>query len=106
MNTPILDFTGRYEKSSALRFHMPGHTGKPFLGFEGADITEITGADSLYECEGIIAQSERNASSLFGCRTFYSTEGSSQCISGITLAPRIFILATFGASFAMSTSPM
>ena len=44
------------------------------------DITEIAGADSLYEAEGIIAQSEANASLLFGCKTYYSTEGASQCI--------------------------
>lgn len=80
MNTPIADFTGRYGKSGALRFHMPGHKGRAFLGCEGIDLTEITGADSLYEAEGIIAKSEANASSLFNCPTFYSAEGSSQCI--------------------------
>ncbi len=59
---------------------MPGHKGKAFLGPESLDITEIDGADSLYCADGIIAQSEANASALFGCRTLYSTEGSSQCI--------------------------
>ena len=59
---------------------MPGHKGTDFLGFEEKDITEIDGADSLYEADGIINESEKNASSLFGCNTFYSTEGSSQCI--------------------------
>ena len=59
---------------------MPGHKGVGPLGCEQLDITEISGADSLYEADGIIAQSERNASALFGCPTFYSTEGSSQCI--------------------------
>ena len=60
---------------------MPGHKGKPFLGCEAADITEIAGADALYEADGIIAESEKNAAALFGSgRTLYSTEGSSQCI--------------------------
>ena len=59
---------------------MPGHKGASRLGFEPLDITEIQGADSLYEAGGIIANSEANASRLFGCRTFYSAEGSSQCI--------------------------
>ncbi len=59
---------------------MPGHKGIGPLGCEHLDLTEITGADSLYEAEGIIAESEHNASALFGCPTFYSTEGSSQCI--------------------------
>ena len=80
MDTPICDFVRRYADSDTLRLHMPGHKGKSFLGMEHLDITEICGADSLYEAEGIIARSEANASRLFGCRTLYSTEGSSQCI--------------------------
>ena len=80
MDTPICDFVRRYVQSNALRLHMPGHKGRTFLGPENLDITEMDGADSLYEAEGIIRQSEENASSLFGCPTFYSTEGSSQCI--------------------------
>jgi len=63
-----------------LRLHMPGHKGAAFLGMESLDITEIQGADSLYEADGIIARSEANAAALFGCRTLYSAEGSSQCI--------------------------
>jgi len=80
MNTPICDFVRRYAASKALRAHMPGHKGQGSLGVEALDITEISGADSLYEASGIIAESERNASTLFGCPTWYSTEGSSQCI--------------------------
>lgn len=81
MNTPIVDFVGRYAASGTARLHMPGHKGKPFLGCEALDITEIQGADALYEAEGIIAESEANAAALFGAgRTLYSTEGSSQCI--------------------------
>mgnify|MGYP000799776666 CR=1 FL=1 len=81
MNTPIADFVGRYTASGTARLHMPGHKGKPFLGCEALDITEIQGADALYEAEGIIAESEANAAALFGAgRTLYSTEGSSQCI--------------------------
>ncbi len=80
MNTPIYDFVKAYAASDAKRMHMPGHKGVPFLGCERLDITEIDGADSLYEASGIIKASEDNASSLFECSTFYSTEGSSQCI--------------------------
>ena len=80
MDTPICDFVQKYAVSDTLRLHMPGHKGQGSLGVEQLDITEIAGADSLYEADGIIAQSERNASWLFGCPTFYSTEGSSQCI--------------------------
>lgn len=80
MDTPICDFVRKYAEENFLRLHMPGHKGVSHLGFEHLDITEISGADSLYEADGIIAQSEANAGELFGCRTFYSTEGSSQCI--------------------------
>ena len=80
METPICDFVRRYAESGALRLHMPGHKGRGALGVEHLDITEIDGADSLYEADGIIRQSEKNAGSLFGAETFYSTEGSSQCI--------------------------
>ena len=80
MDTPICDFVRKYAESEAIRLHMPGHKGKNQLGVESMDITEIDGADSLYEASGIIRQSEENVSRLFGCPTFYSTEGSSQCI--------------------------
>ena len=81
METPIADFARRYADSGMIRAHMPGHKGKPFLGCETLDITEIQGADSLYEAEGIIRRSESYAGELFGSgRTVYSTEGSSQCI--------------------------
>ena len=81
MDSPIADFLRSYAASDTARFHMPGHKGRGPLGCEALDITEIHGADSLYEAEGIIAQSEKNAAALFGTgRTLYSTEGSSQCI--------------------------
>ena len=80
MDTPICNFVREYAQSSTCRLHTPGHKGAGCLGMDHLDITEIQGADSLYEAEGIIAESEANASDLFGCRTFYSTEGSSQCI--------------------------
>lgn len=81
MNTPIFDFVERYQSQQTTRFHMPGHKGTSFLGCEQLDITEVKGADALYEAEGIIAESERNAAALFGSqRTCFSAEGSSQCI--------------------------
>ena len=81
MKTPICDFVRDYRQGDWVRFHMPGHKGKPFLGMEAMDLTEIAGADELYHPEGIIAESEGNASALFGSRsTCYGTEGSSQCI--------------------------
>ncbi|MBP3587985.1 MAG: aminotransferase class V-fold PLP-dependent enzyme [Clostridia bacterium] len=80
MKTPICDFCRQYVESSPLRLHMPGHKGVSLLGIEPLDLTEIDGADSLYEAEGIIRESEQNAGQLFGAQTFYSTEGSSLSI--------------------------
>ncbi|MBE6007916.1 MAG: aminotransferase class V-fold PLP-dependent enzyme [Lachnospiraceae bacterium] len=81
ISTPIADFVKDYAGRGGVRLHMPGHKGKGSFGFEKFDITEINGADALYEAEGIIAESEKNASMLFGtAKTVYSTEGSSQCI--------------------------
>lgn len=62
-----------------LRLHMPGHNGEA-----PHDITEIAGADSLYETDssrGIIAHSEAIAAKLFGAeRTCYSAGGSTLAI--------------------------
>lgn len=81
METPIWDFVTNYVQNGPARFHMPGHKGTSFLGCEPYDITEVSGADALYEADGIIAASEANATQLFGTgRTVYSAEGSSQCI--------------------------
>ncbi|MBQ1222859.1 MAG: aminotransferase class V-fold PLP-dependent enzyme [Oscillospiraceae bacterium] len=80
VSTPIWDFVKAYAEDKKTRAHMPGHKGEGELGFEKYDITEFSGADSLLNPEGIIAESEKNASELFGCRTLYSTEGSSHCI--------------------------
>ena len=80
ISTPICDFARDYAERNPARFHMPGHKGKGFLGCEDRDLTEIEGADDLYHPAGIIAESEANASKLFGWPTVYSTEGSSLCI--------------------------
>ena len=85
MNTPICDFVARYADEQKMRLHMPGHKGRDdfFKGRSPAslDITEIDGADVLYHADGIIRQSEQNASKLFdSAKTLYSTEGSSLSI--------------------------
>lgn len=80
MKTPIVSFLKSYQEKSPVRMHMPGHKGAGILGFEEMDLTEIHGADELFAAEGIIKESEQNASSLFGCPTYYSTQGSTLCI--------------------------
>lgn len=87
MNTPIFDFVSKYSEAGFSRFHMPGHKGKGFLS-EQYDITEIKGADSLFEANGIINESEKNVTKLFGTqKTLYSTQGSTLSIQTmLTLA--------------------
>ncbi len=85
ITTPILDFVRRYAESGVARLHMPGHKGAGPLGCEALDITEIDGADELYAPGGIIAESERNASALFGADTYYSCEGSSLAIRAMLM---------------------
>ena len=99
MNTPICDFIRRYTGEDILRLHMPGHKGVPLLGWESWDITEVEGADGLYEAEGIILESEENAGQLFGARTLYSTEGSSQCIRAM-----VYLAALYARSCGEKTA--
>ena len=79
MNTPILDFVNRYKQSNPIRFHMPAHKGE--IQGTQMDITEIDGADSLFDAKGIIDQSEKNLSALYNTNfSVYSTEGSTLAI--------------------------
>lgn len=91
MKTPICDFIKEYCENNNARFHMPGHKGKSLLGAEKLDITEIDGADVLYNGNGIIRESEKNATTLFGTKkTLYSTEGSSLSIRAMLYLASIY----------------
>ncbi len=80
MNTPVVSFIDGYLRRDPARLHMPGHKG--CSGKE--DITEIAGLNELYDAEGVLRESEKNASVLFGSRlTVYSAEGSSQCVKAM-----------------------
>ncbi|MCR4638714.1 aminotransferase class V-fold PLP-dependent enzyme [Ruminococcus sp.] len=87
MDTPIYDFLRSYAASGTLRAHMPGHKGNTDaeLGeLFALDITEINGADSLFEADGIIAQSEHNTSRLYGSKaSVFSAGGSTLCIQAM-----------------------
>lgn len=97
MKTPICDFITQYTARNTIRLHMPGHKGVKSLGPEELDITEIEGADSLYEANGIIRESEEIASYLFGANTFYSTEGASQCIRAMVYLAALWAKANHRA---------
>lgn len=93
MNTPIYNFIKKYDKNNILRCHMPGHKGRYNVRETEMlcrfDITEISGADSLFEAEGIILESEKNMSRLYNtAATLYSAGGSTLCIQGMLGAMR------------------
>ena len=103
MKPPICDFVSRYAKSGSVRMHMPGHKGASLLGCENMDITEILGADSLYEADGIIAESEKRASEIFDTKmTLYSAEGSSQCIRSMLAIIRLYGQKTQRKSYILA----
>lgn len=98
MNAPVYNFLRYYGNSGILRGHMPGHKGMP--PFERMtdelgsvykyDITEISGADSLFEAEGIILESESNAARLYGSgAAVFSAGGSTNCIQAMLGAMKL-----------------
>ena len=89
MRSPIAEFVEKYANSASSRFHMPGHKGRGVFGIERYDITEISGADVLYSPDGIILESENNATEIFHTgHTFYSTEGSTLAIKAMLALAR------------------
>lgn len=86
--SPICDFLKEYTASGIARMHMPGHKGRvpasyPDFLKEAApfDLTEVAGADALYEAEGIIGRSEDLTAALYGADvTCYSAGGSTLSI--------------------------
>ena len=96
MKTPIASFLREYSTRGGTRLHMPGHKGRGFSPEISHDITEVSGADVLYTPEGIILESEKLTSALFGtARTLYSTEGSSLSLKAM-LALTVFYAAERG----------
>ncbi len=82
MTTPIYDFLKKFQNKEMVRLFMPGHKGNHpfdpvFARISQYDLTEIQGADALFEAVGIIGESEANASRIFHSKaTLYSTQGS------------------------------
>jgi arginine/lysine/ornithine decarboxylase len=82
--TPLYQALRAYLQRDAARFHMPGHKGAAFPPFGEClafDITEVAGADSLFEADGPLLQTEEALASLYGARrTLLSAGGSTLCI--------------------------
>ena len=85
--TPLFDAIEGLRRQDFSRFHTPGHKGAS-LGFLSAvtpwDFTEVRGADSLFEAEGPIAETERLYTELYGTAgSFLSAGGSTLCIQAM-----------------------
>ncbi len=82
--TPLFDALGEIRRRDPAPFHMPGHKGRlPFPLAEAApyDITEIRGADSLYECDGPLRTLELRLAGAYGSGdALLSAGGSTLCI--------------------------
>ncbi|MCR4646740.1 MAG: amino acid decarboxylase [Oscillospiraceae bacterium] len=87
---PIAGFLSNYAHNKPIRAHMPGHKGKPVPGspmlsaVTPFDITEIEGADSLFEADGILLAAEEQTAVLYGSGAVcYSAGGSTLCIQAM-----------------------
>lgn len=85
----IMDFLFEHAQKSAVSFHMPGHKGSgiyresgygEFLDrFMDCDITEIPGADNLFQPEGIIQTTMDRYASLYGVKKSHILINGTSC---------------------------
>lgn len=78
---PILNFLLEHAENHPVSFHMPGHKGsaiyrrfgyEPFLtAIMDCDITEIPGADNLFQTEGILKAAQEEYAKLYGAKRSY-----------------------------------
>lgn len=81
MNKGVTQFLLSHARKNPVSFHMPGHKGSAiyrengygdFLDhFVDCDITEIPGADNLYQAEDIIADTMAKYRTLYDVRESY-----------------------------------
>ncbi len=85
---PLEAFLNDYRNRDMLRMHMPGHKGTAAVPLDlRDDITEIEGADSLYEADGILRETAERTAAVWGSGgCCYSAGGSTLCIQGMLAA--------------------
>lgn len=81
VTTSIHDFIKDYLEKDTVSFHMPGHKGSHLYRRFGYhefldrmmdyDITEIAGADNLFQTEGIIKEVQDHYAKLYQCKKSY-----------------------------------
>ena len=77
----IADFLQKHAQAEPVSFHMPGHKGAAFYRENGYgvfldrfmdwDITEIPGADNLFQTESIIAETMNRYKAMYGAKESY-----------------------------------
>ena len=80
-NGTLYNFLLSHSRKNTVSFHMPGHKGEAFyrdLGYDdfldyimNLDITEIKGADNLFQAEGILKEIAEGYSNLYDAKKSY-----------------------------------
>lgn len=93
---PLTSYLKEYAAQGTLRAHMPGHKGRslpelsPPQDAYAWDITEISGADSLFEADGILLAAERRTAAVYGSPACcWSAGGSTLCIQAMLARMRM-----------------
>ena len=93
MNTPLYNALLDYAKTRPLRFHMPGHNGRPLFGdiwgdLTALDVTELPQTGDLYrEADGPIREAERLLAKTYNAGdSMLLTGGSTQGIFAMLAA--------------------
>ena len=81
IRTPVQDFLIEHAKRSPVSFHMPGHKGSALyrrFGYSDfldnifdCDVTEIQGADNLFQTEGILKEAQDRYADLYEVKKSY-----------------------------------
>ncbi|MDO4869917.1 MAG: aminotransferase class I/II-fold pyridoxal phosphate-dependent enzyme [Bacillota bacterium] len=81
IKSPVQDFLLAHAKLNPVSFHMPGHKGSALYkrcGYEeflnnifDCDVTEIQGADNLFQTEGILKEAQERYADLYEVRKSY-----------------------------------
>ena len=97
MNRGITEFLKKHAEKNPVWFHMPGHKGEEIFVENGykdftehminGDITEIQGADNLFQTEGIILNTMNRYKAIYGTeKSYLLINGSSAGLIAAILA--------------------